>query len=147
MIQANELRIGNWVEWVYPNRNNQPNKFQFCQIESIRDSLVGVLNSAYGYDQIQPIHLTPEILGKLEGFEMILWNGVFRQYYISITNSTVLSLFFGEYIGFENRLDKVTFGTHPHYSGCTYGNLPVKYLHQLQNLYFALTGEELTFKP
>ncbi|MFH1348413.1 MAG: hypothetical protein ABIH58_02145 [Patescibacteria group bacterium] len=31
----------------------------------------------------------------------------------------------------------------------TYGNLnfQIKYVHQLQNLYFALTGDELTIKP
>lgn len=28
-----------------------------------------------------------------------------------------------------------------------YKTVIIKYLHQLQNLYFALTGEELTFKP
>lgn len=26
-------------------------------------------------------------------------------------------------------------------------NIEIKYVHQLQNLYFALTGEELTIKP
>ena len=133
MIKANELRIGNWY-----NHNGE-----YCQVSP--STILEVWESPRKW--VQPIHLTPEILGKSEGFEMILWNGVFRQYYFSITNNTVLSLFFGEYIGFENRLDKVTFGTHPYYSGCTYGNFPVKYLHQLQNLYFALTGEELTFKP
>lgn len=29
----------------------------------------------------------------------------------------------------------------------TYEHIKLKHVHQLQNLYFALTGEELTFKP
>lgn len=125
MIQANELRIGNWVEWVFPNRNNQPNKFQFCEIESIRTSLVGVLGSAYGYDQIQPIPLTPEILEKC-GFE-----------FDTITFSKSYLLLAEGDNGFDvwvGGLSKVKLN-------------PINYLHQLQNLYFALTGEELTFKP
>ena len=59
-----------------------------------------------------------------------------------------------EMLGFENKrniyfLGKFTYNIH---NGWWYGNkkLPngnLQYLHQLQNLYFALTGEELEYKP
>ena len=128
MIQSNELRIGNWVEWVFPNRNNQPNKFQFCEIESIRTSLVGVLGSAYGYDQIQPIPLTPEILEKC-GFEKTnrIDFGEPNPCYTNFSLSLMIrhNSYFIDWMG---------------------GNIEVKYLHQLQNIYFSLTGEELDVK-
>jgi hypothetical protein len=72
-----------------------------------------------------PIHLTPDILEKC-GFEKKI-----EDFYRSENLTIVLTkdgsnLYF---IGIQEIL-----------------NAP-KYLHQLQNLYYALTGEELTFKP
>jgi len=32
------------------------------------------------------------------------------------------------------------------YEGTTNDRIKIQYVHQLQNLYFALTGEELTYK-
>ena len=135
MIQARELRIGNWVEWVYPNRNNQPNKFQFCQIESIRTSLVGVLGSAYGYDQIQPIPLTPEILEKC-GFERRNYGWIINK--LKEANDSYFGLFY-----INDNAGDLSLKLNSAYCPCA----EIKHLHQLQNLYFALTGEELTFKP
>ena len=40
----------------------------------------------------------------------------------------------------------ISFGKHTSINAIKFNN-EVKYVHQLQNIYFALTGEELTLKP
>jgi hypothetical protein len=76
----------------------------------------GDINS-YLEDEIEPIPLTEEWLIKF-GFER--WNDVYNNFYhklngVEIENGNI-------YVGHGNE---------------------IKYAHQLQNLYFALTGEEL----
>ena len=77
---------------------------------------------------VQPIPLTPEILEKCgfvidyQGDYMISFNG--RVYYYG--NGFIMKDF-----SIKTKLNQ----------------FPIQYLHQLQNLYFALTGEELNFKP
>lgn len=104
-----------------------------------------------GYYSAKGIPLTSEILEKCPQFEMIEWykpkdesrKGC-RQYYTKLLHDRAcLSFYFGEYIDNPNRLDKVTIGTPPHYSGSNYGNFPIKYLHDLQNLVSLLTNQEL----
>lgn len=72
------------------------------------------------YKDLNPVHLTEEWLLKF-GFEKV------REYFDYNNN------------GFEIQKDKNGFYIH---INC--GNIYIEYLHQLQNLYFALTGEELT---
>lgn len=116
MINANELRRGNWVRW--------DNADIFYQIENINENT--------GSEEA-PILLTSEILEKA-GF---VFDPSIQQDF-----SLVLSL--------KARVSIV------YYKGDTLccslyqdGNMidfaagAVKYVHQLQNLYFALTGEEL----
>lgn len=124
MIQEKDLRIGNWVEWVFPNRNNQPNKYQFCQVESVRDKIVGVLGSAYGYDQIRPIPITPGIL-KNVGFSKIS-----ELYTISIGKEDL-----------DIWLDTMEVKISDKFIG-----IKCNYVHQLQNIYFSLTNEELSIQ-
>jgi hypothetical protein len=66
-------------------------------------------------EEIEPIPLTPEIFEKA-GFD----DAGFNSYHL------------GSYVWKDNYLDFGTWGAR------------CEYLHQLQNLYFALTGEELT---
>ena len=77
---------------------------------------------------IQPIPLTPEILEKC-GFEKFkgLWN------YKLVP------------IGYELNLVKIN-GLNENEFENQIGE-SIKHLHHLQNLYYALTGEELHFKP
>lgn len=120
MIQANGLRIGNYcycqddINVIYGIT-----KEGFVQYE--KDSNVYYC----GIDELKPIELTEEILLKC-GFEI----------------STDKEHFFINYYGFclvydgkdyclKMRIDEP-------YVVCY-----SRYLHQLQNLYFALTGEEL----
>jgi hypothetical protein len=115
MIQANELRIGNWVR--------------------IRESDTKVQVEAYMLNvselsNCQPIPLTPEILEKC-GFERLTHKteGGYKSSIYSYRGKYSFTVFFD-----DGKLS-VSFWQ---------GN-EKQYLHQLQNLYFALTGEELNF--
>lgn len=101
MIQANELRIGNWILL-----NNEP-------IE-VYGTLLDYCSKQTDIRELYPIPLTPEILEKCD---------------FSDTN-----FFFSIHDGGVSVEDK---------PGDNAFFLPVKYLHQLQNLYYALTFKEL----
>jgi hypothetical protein len=118
-ILASELRIGNWYD----------HNGKHCQVSP--NTILEVWESPRKW--VQPIPLTPEILEKC-GFE---WEDI------------------------ETHTDKTTRGLYksilmmlPATSNCWYAapfGYPLSlhrtlYLHQLQNLYFALTGEELEVK-
>jgi hypothetical protein len=101
MIQANELRVGNWVLW---------------------NGAVDTVEDGQQIDELvfDPIPLTPEILEKID------WNG-----YVKLN------------IGSYFKIDDVG---HLYYRS-DYTGINIDYLHQLQNLYFALTGTELNYTP
>jgi hypothetical protein len=103
MIQAKELRIGNWISY---------NDASY-QIISIFLNGASIGSQIRPEEDLTPIELTPEILEKC---------GVIKDGQLT----------------FGYLFDKE--------KGLFYYNTPtviVKYLHQLQNLYFALTGKEL----
>jgi hypothetical protein len=111
MVQANELRIGNWV--------NPEEPYQIWEIE--RDTIYAD----------PPIPLTPELLKKC-GFEksgefltLVIPVGSEKHYFSTILSGTGVKIF-TEFEPSEPISTEVT------------------YLHQLQNLYFALTGSELS---
>lgn len=122
MINANELRIGNWV-----NRcpSDNPDEWLQGQVEHI-------LPEMWGSELIEPIPLTPEVLLKC-GWEDkgYYQNGRFRASFLN-DGSLKISL---PTNGDDSGIMRYYFDTYP------------KYLHQLQNLYFALTQTELTYKP
>ena len=137
-LRANELRIGNLVnineETRIDNTNELPLINPLFKIERIDEdgeiiiySEINNLHIFCDLESIEPIPLTEEWLLKF-GFE--------RQE----NNWKTLDLHFAT-IGWE-KLAGITLSFEkesiylPH----------IKYVHQLQNLYFALTGEELTFK-
>ena len=114
-MKANELRIGNWV------MGDLKKPYQF-ELSDFSDWYNEHNSHEFG-NYIYPIPLTEEWLLKF-GFE-----------YDTITyykNELMLSINKGYYNVWYHTL--------------THGRLfiEMKYVHQLQNLYFALTGEELT---
>jgi hypothetical protein len=135
MIAANELRIGNWVQhvaptfyWTYRTKGKDVDK-PFCfQWEEEDWYAVGECKMYYG--ALQPIPLTPEILEKA-GFAFRpdtvpqRWNkpmiGFHSTFYLYVGKEGVLSFSPAEWNWTQE----------------------IKYVHQLQNLYFALTQEEL----
>lgn len=120
MIQASELRIGNYVLWNNEIGNvNQILEKDIC-FKCGEDCLI---------DEIEPIPLTEEILlkcgfGKEKNVMPIYTLGAISIYWISDMHENG-RLYFN--------------------SWCIHKSKP-KTLHQLQNLCFALTGEELTIK-
>lgn len=117
-MKANELRIGNYVK-------------SFKGIEVVVDVLCDSVNTekieGVHYGDISPIPLSYDWLITL-GFKQE--NGLF--YRSPYNQKPIYSR--GKYFGF-NSLG----------AGSVNCN-EFQYVHQLQNLYFALTGEELTIK-
>ena len=116
-LSATELRIGNLVtdKW-------SVGKYPF-KIVSIGKTIChyfGHQKFSAKYEDLEPIPLTEEWLLRL-GFEST------NTYYFSKCNLHLQ----GDIRGFHLVISRID-------------GIKVKYVHQLQNLYFALTGEELT---
>jgi hypothetical protein len=122
MIKANELRIGNLIQ---TNQVSESTEKGLRAVSIVVNAITsdGVFAAPIGIDEIfseqlayvglKGIELRPEILEKM-GLEFISKQGYFN---LPLPNSLY---------GITN----IKIGTGP-------------YLHQVQNLYFALTGEEL----
>lgn len=125
-MKAEELRLGNLVSNMNPRHNDS-----ILTIESIGDNHeVNVFYRKYLLSELEPIPLTEEWLLKF-GFSCEVKIG-------------------GDGIEFRvYHFDVLTFNTNHlwWYKVQRINDTPLEYVHQLQNLYFALKGEELTLKP
>lgn len=129
MIKANELRIGNYILYLNEIYIVQGLKYEVnAPSEKWRvtfSTIDGKLTNAKTANWINPIPLTPEILekwcGLRSGSDCIHCNNFF----LSIAQNS-----------------KGAWEDPERYEGIPYE--PINYLHQLQNLFFALTGTELT---
>jgi len=116
-MEAKELRIGNWFK-------------EYDEFRQVTYNTIRYLNNNED-ESYNPIPLTEEILLKA-GFEKKGW-----QQYLKMKISEYNSLWYFDGIisilceGIRDYDDLITIK-----SEC-------KYVHQLQNLYYALTGEEL----
>jgi hypothetical protein len=121
MIQANELMIGNWVYQEYNGKAIQIDKGEFIDYPHY----------------FKPIPLTPEILEKIglkrdeEGWILDFDNKLYDP--LGRNGTGGLSQRDTTVFAYKHTKNILTIG--------------VRYLHQLQNLYFALTGEELNYMP
>ena len=126
MIEVKELRVGNIVALEYPDG------LEYCEVKTIGISSVGLLNGVgdfnnFSIESIILIPLTKEWLIKL-GFKYdektneYKAPGVYGVWFFSVGGDFVY-----------RSLLALTDDYEGYYS-----------VHQLQNLYFALTGEELT---
>lgn len=134
MIDVKELRIGNYVKFLEESKFNilQVDLNDICNIES---DIEGVF---------EPIKLTKEWLIKF-GFKEILnpdtyWNAeriyIYREYALFYDETKIYNLDSGDIyydISYQYRNGHGIIKN-------------IDYVHQLQNLYFALTGKELTIK-
>lgn len=116
MIQANELRIGNWVEHKkeWSHRSAGIVAPFFFQWEDRDWYALG--ESTMDLDAVQAIPLTPKIL-KGAGFDKL-------DPYDIYSNCKIGIAVHGDGYQIER-------------------SIAFKYVHQLQNLYYAMTGEEL----
>ena len=117
-MKANELRIGNWVRRRESDTNIQIEQYLLCNAELCK---------------YQPIPLTEEWLLKF-GFvrpcEEHRYN-TWEKYLAPNRTFNILPPY-----------EKIKY--YGYSAGHRIGELEIKYIHQLQNLYFALTDEELT---
>ena len=130
MIDARELRIGNLVFEGYDEPWDQIGEVSIDGMGAAYE-----LENGFRYD---PIPLSPEWLQKL-GFEKRVLNGIRIgsydtidwdvEYYID--NILLLKQLSQQYDRFQSANKPYRF---------------IQYVHQLQNLYFALTGTELTVR-
>jgi hypothetical protein len=120
MLKLYELRIGNFFQIeLMPTHRKRIKK-----ISEIKQKHILLDGSWYYLDKLIPIPLTEEVLLKC-GFEKFIW----------VTESNVYKL-----DDFNCRLDEDGVQVF----GANFNNMkPLKYLHELQNLYFDFTGREL----
>lgn len=129
MVSENEIKVGNWFhhnnEWSY--RNDKPDNsgtgFNF-QWE-LRD-WYALGECTLNLEQISPIPLTLGILYDC-GFEVYHENPRLEMFYVNKQG-------YYPFFIYQSRDTRFWFNE----------NLELKSVHQLQNLYYALTGEELT---
>lgn len=117
----NDYRIGNWVNW-----GKEEQSITVISADEA-DSKLRDENSLVRSTQFTNIQLSPSWLSRL-GF--------------NIDNITCLHPRFPSYL-FLKQHDGYTLQSSLH---TTVSRQPLKYVHQLQNLFFALTGEELSIK-
>lgn len=117
-LTAQQLRIGNLIYWDIPQKAGVPHRV----VGILEDTLHTIPISIGSMNEYKPIPLTEEILIRL-GFHK-----EFNKYKLK---------------GFQFIAKKVADDIGFHLNA-VYVNVECKYVHQLQNLYFALTGTELT---
>jgi len=125
-MKAEDLRIGNWVEI-----KDQEVK-TYAQVEGI-GNLQHVAGQLWSIEELEPIPLTEEWLDRFgfdehwfKQYEFTNWGIKVRKdpYAISETKWIVFH-------GFANQFSEL---------------VSLKHVHQLQNLFYCLSGEELTIK-
>lgn len=119
-MEANELRIGNYAHFKYKDEIHHETQIDSTDIMALSDN--NTMKLPFGL-VIKPIPLTEEWLLKF-GFVEFITLDVYPTYALKKINVNNGTVYVSE-LGFLNH---------------------IKYVHQLQNLYFALTNEELTIK-
>ncbi len=122
MIKESELRIGNLIL----NTAGETVRVKNIQEKSINMLVDGDgVSGSYSLDFFTGVPLTPEILEKC-GFEKRITDNIL--FYFHNCGYVDLYVDGGKFISYHFKFE-------------------IKPLHQLQNLYFALTGNELEYKP
>jgi hypothetical protein len=135
MIQANELRLGNWVmeagepSLIYSIESGGITFFSINNIAVHKETL----RTLDGHEKrFEPIPLTHELLEAC-GFEGVEQNSGANDFFRLPKGSN----------GIANWIEYDSDGLLCFHHGGFVRGVPVRHLHQLQNLYFALTGSEL----
>ena len=136
MIKINELRIGNYLQ-------NEIDKSLLVVCGLRENEIMTTVSERSKYPlpigwKAQPIPLTEEWLLKF-GFNPAKSTPILGWYFID-TGKFEFEILFG-----VQRLDGKRDGKYKVYV-CNNYLCDIFYIHDLQNLYFALTGEELTMK-
>lgn len=142
MINIRELRIGNYVIWGGREKPAIVNGV-FIRKSPAKTENVLLLDKEYietFEDNIQPVPLTTEMLLKCGFYEEKK-----NKTYIKEIDGYIgyARLKFYAYIKADNTVDSIRVRQGQNHTGNT---LNIISIHQLQNLYFALTGQELELK-
>lgn len=123
-MKANELRIGNWIMLL--DKTTQVDVVDYNQVIETEYGLVNLKN-------VKPIPLTEEWLLNF-GFETYTTE---KSKVYKLGNFMVIYVLKGRFAGNKYlKAFNISFSEFGH----------IKHVHTLQNLYFALTGEELQIK-
>lgn len=139
-MKITDFRIGN--RFLFKVDSNDP-EFEWVESEVISvDAQTGMINGLYFEENIKPIPLTEDWLLKFDFHRIDLTeNGSGRApYWIRWCSDFVLEEYHGEST-FAKPEDYNFYWSVGKYTVGLYS------VHQIQNLYFALTGEELTINP
>jgi hypothetical protein len=130
MIKAHELRIGNWVNDFGKPKQILPGDILY---------LCGEDDTDFG-DMYDPIPLTPEILEKAGFFEL---KGSKKWWWKTggVAASDIRKV--DRVFMYKDWFAIFFFSSGDCFCNIGSSGFDIKYLHQLQNLYFALAGEEL----
>lgn len=134
MINPKELRIGNLLHWQADHLGAGTSQVTLIKEDGYEiESLCGCYPVDDEMDHIEPIPMTP---GWLERFG-------FRKFADESYHKPAMFTWRILYDDFEKAASYCTC-IYPELSHRVHLNIRIEYVHQLQNLYFALTGEELT---
>jgi hypothetical protein len=127
-MKANELRIGNWV-MVFPVKHPQ----QVCDVMFDSVNTDSVFGQHYG--EVDPIPFTEDWLLRF-GFKKFETSDISGHDIIEPNEKTIYYE--------KGRFTIVQWGMNtPLFFSSHHLRVQIQHVHQLQNLYFALTGEEL----
>lgn len=133
-MKASELRIGNYVNFGVVN-------------EPIK--ILSISPSSTTIEMASPILLTEEWLLKFGFVEHFIGNNFCESWYelkyLSNEHDPIITSWVSILINIET-WSCVICDEYPDEIGAN-TKIKIEYVHQLQNLYFALTGEELTLEP
>jgi hypothetical protein len=139
-MKANELRIGNLIYEIVDTPENPKLKelFRVSTICELFNTLHDIDDNITSIDNCEPIPLTEEWLLNLNFNSQYKkgWIGIDVKHSNGTTTDFVLS--------YPKRMGM--WQTFFAFEYDSYRFVELKYVHQLQNIYFALTGEELTIK-
>lgn len=128
-IKPQDLRIGNWVQF-----GGVPMKVVLIQQQSVA---IGTEDNNFSasYDEIGPIPLTDEIMAKC-GFYVEKAYGLWQHYYYNV-NVLIMRLsdeypYEHSWINYDTLLEMPL--------------IDCRYMHELQNSFVAITGQELYIK-
>lgn len=147
MIKANELRIGNYAQDALTKTVLRLDGFhQQSPIFEVIDRSKYPLPNGW---QAEPIPLTPEVLERC-GFEKSLSEDIEERIIYGIQCGNNTSLYYDPHQDHMRNHHEVEWYLSYEWNNNHFKNdfwAKPKYLHQLQNLYYALTAQELKYKP
>lgn len=137
-MKAQELRIGSIVYKGKQYGEEPVEAYEINQLDLFQGGNTGVADY---YREWKPIPLTPEWLEKF-GFKFRVYGNENTEYDLNIGGTYCYLHGWKKKDEKEVKIDFLYYDD----DGTNEVGQVIKYVHQLQNLYFALTGEELTVK-